>query len=423
MGKRNDYIGRGNMNIFLDTNVFYNDPFLAKGMKKILLLLASHKDVKLFISKTVYAELFRQHSNFLEKEVKSVKEAFMKLSPFVKEKREKFTFDINLDNLKRDFHDTFEIFQTNEQIEIINYDSDVLEKIVEIDMYKKPPFIKLEETTNKNGDKVPYYKKEIRDAIIWYSYQEFIKKSNLKDCYFISNNTTDFGKKVTKKGSKDEPYPLHPDLNENGNMTAFRTVQSFFAHMDKQIKEFFKDKDLHTRILSEGLLENIMDELSGGMAEELIDKFFTEEILSETNRILSEYQPNEIHQDYFMDGYVDPSMDGIIRDIRFNEVNVYGDSITVTVEVDVDMEVDIYLYNPVYDNRDEKFENYSTDTMKVTELIVFILPVDPDKVLDINNFSLKAYIEGNEPDYLNIEIIYTENIDHTDMFRDEEYEE
>lgn len=408
------------MNIFLDTNVFYNDPFLEKGKKKILLLLANHKDVKIFISKVVYAELLRQHTNFLEKEVKNLKDALSNLSPFLNGHREKVILDINLGDLIQEFHNTFETFQSEEQIEIINYDSNVLEQIVEIDMYKKPPFIKRVEITNKKDEKVSYYKKEIRDAIIWYSYKEYIEKNSLKDCYFISNNTTDFGETGSKNGSKDEPYLLHPAINKNSNLTAYRTVNSFFTHRDKQIKELFKDKGLHARILSVELLEKVVEELSGGIAEELIHKFFAEEILSETNRILSEYQPNEIHQDYFMDGYVDPSMYGVISDIRFNEVDVYGDSITVTVEVDVEMEVDIYLYNPVYDNRDEKFQNYSTDTMKVTESIEFILPMDSEKILDIENFSLGAYIEGNEPDYLNIEIIEVENIDHTDLYRDEE---
>lgn len=411
------------MNIFLDTNVFFNDPFLAKGKKKILLMLANHKDVKLFISKTVYAELLRQHTNFLEKEVKNAREALVNLSPFLNEKREKFIIDLNLANLIKDFHDTFETFQSEEQVEIIDYDSDVLEHIVEIDMYKKLPFIKLEEITNEKGEKVTFNKKEIRDAIIWYSYQEYIKKRGLVDCYFISNNIKEFGAIGSKNSPKNEPYPLHPEINGNNNLIAYRTVHSFFTHKDKQIKELFKDKDLHAKILSEELFEKVADELNDGIAEDLIHKFFTEEILSETNRILSEKQPDEIHKDYFMDGYIDP-LDGNISEIRFTEVDVYGDSIAVTVDADVEMEVDIYLYNPVYDNRDEKFQNYATDTMKVTERIVFILPMDSEKVLDIGNFSLREYIEGNEPDYLNIEIIKVENIDHTDMFRDdEEYEE
>lgn len=411
------------MNIFLDTNVFYNDPFLAKGKKKILLMLANHKDVKLFISKAVYTELLRQHTNFLEKEVKDAKEAFMNLSPFLNEKREKFIIDINLNDLIMDFHDSFDTYQSEDQVEIIDYDSDIIEHIVEIDMYKKPPFIKREELTNKKEKKVTFYKKEIRDAIIWYSYQKYIEKNELKDCYFISNNTTDFGATGSKNSPKDKPYPLHPGINDKSNMTAYRTVHSFFTDKDRQIKELFKDKELHSRILSAELFEQVVDELRDGIAEELIHKFFTEEILSETNNILSEKQPNEVHQDYFMDGYVDPSLYGVISDIRFEEVDVYGDSITVTAEVEVEMEVDIYQYNPVYDDRSEKFTNYATDTIKVTESVVFLLPMDSEKVLDVENFSLREYIEGNEPDYLNIEVIEFGNIDHIDMFRDEEYEE
>lgn len=415
--------GREKMNIFLDTNVFYKDPFLTKGKKRILLMLAKHKDVKLYVSKVVYSELLRAHKDFLEKEVKDAKESLLKLSPFLNDEREKFIIDINTSDLIKDFHDKFDGFQNEDQLEIIQYDNAVLEQIVEIDMYKKPPFIKREELTNKKEEKVAFYKKEIRDAIIWYSYQQYIEKNELEDCYFISNNTKEFGATESKSSPKDEPYPLHPGINENSNMIAYRTVHSFFTHKDVQIKELFKDKDLHSRILSEELFEKVVDELRGGIAEELIHQFFAEEVLSETNSILSEKQPDEVHQDFFMDGYVDPSLYGIIGNIRFEEVDVYGDSITVTVEIEVEMEVDIYQYNPVYDDKSEKFTNYATDTIKVTESVVFLIPMDSEKVLDVENFSLREYIEGNEPDYLNIEVIEFENIDHIDMFRDEDYED
>lgn len=411
------------MNIFLDTNVFYKDPFLTKGKKRILLMLAKHKDVKLYVSKVVYAELLRAHIEFLEKELKNAKEAFVKLSPFLNEKREKFIIEINLDDLISDFNDTFDALQGEDQLEIIDYDVNVLEKIVEIDMYGKTPFIKREELTNKKGEKVAFNKKEIRDAIIWYSYQQYIEKNKLEECYFVSNNTKEFGATGSKNSPKDEPYPLHPEINENCKMTAYRTVHDFLTHKDEQVKDAFMDKDLHSNILSSELFEKVVEELRIGFAEELINQFFIDEILSETSSYLSSKQPNEVHADYFMQGYVDPLLFGNITDMRLNEVDIFGDSITVSVDIDVEMEVDIYLYNPVYDNKDEKFQNYATDMVKVTESVVFLLPMDTEKELDVDNFTLRKYIEGNEPDYLNIEMIECENIDHTDLFRDEEYEE
>jgi len=410
------------MNIFLDSNVLYKDPFLEKGYNKTLNRLAKHEDVKLFISKTVYMEVLRGHKDFLEEQLKAANNALKKLIPYLDEERQKFIFDVNLEDLLEDFKNKYDALQNEQKLEIIDFDGDVLEHIVEIDMYEKNPFIKQQEIVNKGGETVRYSKKEIRDAIIWYSYQVFIKKNNLENCYFISNNTNEFGDIGAKKSPENQPYSLHPELSKKNNIIAYKTVKGFLAHNDQQVKELFKD--IHTQILSEELYEKIKEELEDGLAAELVNKFFTEQIFSYTFDFLSNKQPENIHPDYFMGGYVDPSMDGIITGIRLNEVEVFGDEITVAVDVDVEMEVEIYLYNPVYDDKDERYQYYGTDTVKVVESAVFVIPVETEKELDEENFSLRDYIEDTEPDNLNIEVIEYSNINHTDMFTEEyEYED
>lgn len=409
------------MNIFLDTNAIYYDPFFKKGKNRILLNLAKHDDVKIYICKAVYSELFRAHKVFIEQQLKAANESMVKLSPFLDKTAQKFVIDIKLDDFLDDFHNQYNFFQDDSQIEIIEYDGDVLEDIIEADMYEKSPFIKQGNITNNKGQNVKTVNKAIRDAIIWYSYQRFAENNNLEDCYFISNNTKEFGKIGSKSSPKEMPYPLHPEIIKNNKITAYKNIHDFLAHNDEQIKRLFKD--LHSKILSSELFDKVVEQLEDGIAEELINQYFAEEILSETYSFLSNMQPNGIHEDYFMQGYVDPLLFGNISDIRLSEVDVYGDSISVSVDVDVEMEVDIYIYNPVHDDLDEKFESYATDMVKVTENIVFLLPVDIEKELAVDNFSLRKYIEGNEPDYLSVEIIECENIDHTDMFREEEYEE
>lgn len=411
------------MNIFLDTNVFWKDPFLNKGKKAILLRLAKHEDVKLFINETVYEETLRGHKKFLDKEIKSIADSIQKIRSFLDARRDKFEAEIKIENLINDFHIHFNELQSEEQLKLIDYDSDVLGYIVEMDAYEKAPFIQKQEVVDKKGEKISFSKKEIRDAIIWYSYKVFIEKNDLENCHFISNNAKDFGAEGSKKTPKEQPYDLHPSISKDMNVTAYKTIHDFLTYNDDKVKELFKNKDFHSKILSEDLIEQIEDELKNGLAEDLVRKFLIEQISEETESFLAGMEPEDIHEDYFMGGYVSPSMYGNITGIRFQEVNVYGDMITVAVDIDIEVDVEIFLYNPVHDSREDKFQHQATDTVKIEESVVFLIPTVRENELDIENFSFREYIEGTEPENLNIEFISSTNIDHNSMFpEDEEYE-
>ncbi|MGX9161980.1 PIN domain-containing protein [Priestia megaterium] len=407
------------MNIFLDSNVFHTDPFLQKGEKPILLRLAQHEDVKLFINETVYSEVERHHKSFLEREIKSAQDALSKLTPFLNKDRETMDISINFKNLMDDFSDFFQELGTEEQMAIIGYDADVLKHIVKMDMYEEVPFIKQEIITNKQGDKVTKKKKEMRDAIIWYSIQEYIEKNTLEDCYFISNNIKEFGADGASKTPQEEPYPLHPAIAEKSKITAaYRNVHDFLTHNSETVKELFTDTSLHSRILSGDLLEQVEKELKDGLAEQLVENFLTNEIIQHTHDYILEKDPDDIHSDYFMGGYVDPESHGQITDIGLQDVDVYGESITVSIDLEVEMDVDIYLYNPVYDDKEEKFQFYGTDTVTVAENVIFLIPLNESKEIDSTNFSLQEYIDGQEPGNVNVEIIEMKTTTHEEMFPD-----
>ncbi|KQL21238.1 PIN domain-containing protein [Cytobacillus solani] len=407
------------MNIFLDSNAFYKDPFLIKGKNRILLSLAKHDDVKIYINDTVYEEIFRAHKNLLEKEINIISESFAKINTFLEIAMQKFEIDVDLDVVLQVFSSRFVEIQDAEQMEIIPYDGDVLKYIVEIDMYEKAPFITKTEMKNNKDQKITITKKEIRDAIIWCSYQVYIKKNNLDDCYFISNNTREFGDDEAKKSPVEQPYNLHPKISNN-NLIAYKTVHDFLVHNDEKVKDLFYE--LHSIELSEKLFDKLYEELNEGLAEELVTKLFTEEIISEAQQHLSDFQTNDIHDDYYMGGYVSPSMYGQVNNIQLIEVDIYGGNITVAVDLEVEMDVEVYLYNPAHDDRNDKFYHAATDTMEVQESVIFLIPINVDNELDEDTFSLKEYIKGTEVGNLNVDIIATKNIDHTDMFREYEYE-
>ncbi|PGW22249.1 PIN domain-containing protein [Bacillus cereus] len=404
------------MNIFIDSNILYRDPFLTKGYNKVLNSLAKHEDVTLFISKAVYMEVLRGHKAFLEEQLKTATEIQNKLTPYLLKHKHKFIIDAKLEDFLQDFEDQYQQLQKENKLRIIDFDKDVLHFVMETDMYEKSPFIKKNEIKNKGGEIIPFKKKEIRDAIIWYSYKTFIQKNGLEDCYFISNNTNEFGDKNAKNVPENAPYTLHPELNENIAITPYKSIKGFLIHNDWEIKLSFKElEDRHSFILSENLSEKIKEELDNGFANTLINRYFIEPILSETQDFLSEKQPEDIHSDYFMGGYIDSDM-GDITKIQVYDIEFYGGEIIITVDIELDMHVDVYLYNPVHDSRDDKHEYYATDIVKVEASVVFVIPINIEKEINEESFSFEEYIDGFEPDNLNIEFIQWTNIEHKEMF-------
>lgn len=55
------------MNIFVDTNILYKDPFLLRGKNIILKELAKADEVKIFLNKAVVDEIKRGDKVFFEK--------------------------------------------------------------------------------------------------------------------------------------------------------------------------------------------------------------------------------------------------------------------------------------------------------------------------------------------------------------------
>ncbi|PHB39077.1 hypothetical protein COE86_04160 [Bacillus toyonensis] len=115
---------------------------------------------------------------------------------------------------------------------------------------------------------------------------------------------------------------------------------------------------------------------------------------------------------------------GDITKIQVNDIEVYGGEIIITLDIELDMHVEVYLYNPVHDSRNDKYEYYATDIVKVEESIVFVIPINIEKEINEETVSFEEYIDGFEPDNLNMEFIQRTNIDHKEMFpEDYEYEE
>ncbi|MFK4254632.1 PIN domain-containing protein, partial [Streptomyces angustmyceticus] len=358
----------------MDTNLIYRDPFLTKGKNALLLQLAKHEDVKLYINDVVYKEMLRGHKAFIEEQLNKMSQAYNMVSRYLITPSIAIDTEKELELMINCVEEFYVKLEAENQLDWVPYDIDLLPLIVELDMNEKPPFI-----VKSKGSK--HARKEIRDAIIWNTYKLFIQKQQLENCFFITNNTKDFGAPDANQSPAEHPYPLHPDLIDDVNIVAYKNTNDFFAHNEEIINTLFKDENLHIKMLYEDFLPHIEIELRNGLLTELITKNFVNSIKVDVEAYFNEISPRDIHPDYFMGGYVTPSLNGDITDINLEDVTIYGDNIVIAANVVVSMDVNIYLYNPDAEGNEDPVPYAATDTMAADLIVVFLLPINTDNRL------------------------------------------
>ena len=93
-------------------------------------------------------------------------------------------------NQRKKFDAFYYDLEDNENFIILDYKNDYLQDIVNRAIYRIKPFTE--------------EKSELKDAIIWKTYSEFVESNNTLDCILLTNNTSDFdqeGQKFRSSGT------------------------------------------------------------------------------------------------------------------------------------------------------------------------------------------------------------------------------
>ncbi|OXS74907.1 hypothetical protein B1B04_08440 [Lysinibacillus sp. KCTC 33748] len=246
------------MNLFLDTTVFYDDPFLQKPHMKNLLNIFKQHDFKVYVSSVVLMETRHHYEEKIRENINS----FNKSAKYLQDKHRGYFRDIYQDVEKEVEYcrDRFDRHYNNaEQITVLEYDNNLLPELVSRSIYRIKPF------TEK--------KQEFRDAIIWLTYAQFAEENCLENCLFITNNSTDYlyRQELHKDLQKDtarikvfqQPYGvLNSDLLEP------------YVETNEQFKEFVKTWD------------NMSSEVRNSILNKVLEK---EEVQNEIRNYVTEY--------------------------------------------------------------------------------------------------------------------------------------
>ena len=189
------------VNIFVDTNILYDDPFL-QGNNKFLLDLALRDEVKIYFSEIVIKEA----SEILKKRLREIIHDYkVNQSKLKKISR----LPLNSPGLERslivdDFNAFIKDLELKRKIQILSTTTDNLNLALQDLLDKKAPFF-----NDKN---------ELKDCLIWYTYAKYATNKGLNKCILLTNNYRDFG---------DRKGEIHPNLSSlKNNFKLIRSIEN-----------------------------------------------------------------------------------------------------------------------------------------------------------------------------------------------------
>jgi hypothetical protein len=333
--------------VFLDTSILFNDPFWQGNYAKQLRKAAYDSKVKIYISDVVILELKRNFEKSIDKEIfdiNKVNQNLLKItrgfSPYEPPNKEK---------LISEFNNFYEVFGKKSFHKILNYNNDIMPIIVEKAINRKKPF-----TESKT---------ELKDAIIWETYKQYIKHNGLNHCFLITSNTTDF---CNPEKVKEKFFVLHDDLHKECDKIKISTsFQNFVKEnydflyypeieFKKWIEEENIDEDYVYRLLWDNANDKVSNEIQYHIEKLDADDFFKDQNFS------------------IIGGYLDF---GDINWYRCSdiEVDINGAYAIVSGNLQVSCNIQAYGYNSVRDEDDEKYPFLGEDDFSFELSFNFII--------------------------------------------------
>jgi predicted nucleic acid-binding protein len=321
------------IHLFVDSNILFKDYFFETKSNKKLLQYCENELITIYISEIVKLELRRQ----FEKEIEAKNALIRKVNEDCKRLRIFNTYNEASLSKQLDIFDRFYNTLTSlENFHILPYKNDFLPDIVDRAINRKKPFT--EEKT------------ELKDAIIWKTYADYVETHNLEDCILLTNNTTDFA----KGGDK---LSIHPDLLKdtkrftliNSSFQVIKVKSNILESPEYQFQSFISQIDVDDKL-----------------ALFVINNYFSKEVSDLVREKANSLHPSDIIKQYIIDGQV-VSHEVTISECEDVEYDVLSNIALVSGKLYADCEVEILEYNA---SRDFGEESYSSIDDKIITYII-----------------------------------------------------
>lgn len=342
-----------NVHIFIDTNLleYSGDWFLESRNTRILTYL-SHNCIASVNVSTVVMEEFRKH--FKQKIDDIEKETSKQINSLNEYRQKKFlapiAIDIKKEELLKSFNDRAIEVLVN-WFNLVKYPEDkdfknMMEYIINCAIYEIPPFKKKDDG--------------FRDAIIFESYLYYIKKHNLKNCYFVTED-----KIFTTKTIAGRVKELGIDLTIVNNFDIVFATPLIAPTLEKKREVIESEGVLRMKVLKylEENEETILDQLTTAVENNMYS-------LVEDNLELIEVANCKI------------------RDISFDYE--FNNEVWVTVSHALRVELQEYQY--VYDSDEKQSINFPIGTEFVIVGCETNLMIEISNITDFNKLELECIV-------------------------------
>lgn len=307
------------MQVFLDSNFCYKDPFMSKNIfNKLLLELAEEAHIKLYMSEVVKKEIINNFEKELTKSLDVIKDHEGKINKLIKgDLVTPIMWVQTVEHYLMELDSHLTSLEDEGIIEIIPYSNDILPELVDRSIKRIKPF------TEK--------KLEFRDGIIWLSYVEYAKSKNLEGCYLITKNSEDFLKN----------NEIHPDLlKDSRSFTIYKNAEDFIKNCSEaqslkkrldwvETQDFSHHPDEVLDLISTQCFEKVHD-----ACVDYVNKAFSMPLPSNIITFDTEwYELNDIE----------------LKEVTQIDVSVVLDTIIISGYLGIEADYDVYERNPSYE--------------------------------------------------------------------------
>lgn len=302
------------MNIYLDTNILFSDPFFTSFISELLLKKTKKSEVNIYISDVSYRELFCT----IEKDIKN---KFRKFNGDLLNFSERYgTKDMQIQDdsniIIEKLKSFYETKIQEEKIKIIAVESIDFEKSLNDDIKHKPPFF---------GEK----KEEFRDSLIW---QGIVRVSSIDEKsknYLITNNTKDFYNEKNTGLSENLTKELQ-------NIKAYKSLRELFS-LEKDLQSEKNQAEFEKWFIEQKITVNRIKEEG--------EEYLWNHIIPKLEKRFSEYPLYLINEEYDLGYLIGKVKRDTISVIKINQTQIFENFVDIEVLLSADSETKIYTPN------------------------------------------------------------------------------